>query len=242
MSTRLRYLSLAVCALLSSITVQAQQMGGATNAAPAKTAAPAAPAPDAASQAIAEAAVKMDANDLDGAIAKLTEAIAANPKISGPYVFRASVYCQKKMWPQAEADFKTASKIDPTNVVIQLNLVEVKFNQKQYDVARAGYAALVNDPQMGDLAAYKVFLCDLVAGHEALAQKERDAFNQIDSKPSYYFSNAAWDLYHKNIASARNWLVSAANIYPSAKISYYALPLKDLGYLPLPPPAAPSGI
>jgi Tfp pilus assembly protein PilF len=244
MSSRLCYPSLAFYGfllLLNSATVQAQQLG--STAAPA-TNAPAAKAPnvkvDAASQAIAEAAVKMDANDLDGAIAKLTDAITANPKLSGPYVFRASVYCQKKMWPEAEADFKAASAIDPTNIVIKFNLYEVKFNQKEYDKARAGYATLVGDPQMGDLASYKVFLCDLLSGHDALAKKERDSFDQINSQPSYYFSNAAWALVHKDIEGARSWLVSAANIYPSAKISYYVLPLKDLGYLPIPP--GPSGI
>ncbi len=226
------------------MTAPAQQVG--TNSSsrteprdPNATNAPAAKAPDvkvdAASQAIAEAAVKMDQNDLDGAIAKLTDAIAAAPKLSGPYVFRASVYCQKKMWPQAEADFKMAAQLDPTNIVIKFNLVEVKFNQKQYDEARKGYASLTGDPQMGDLAAYKVFLCDLLAGRDDVAKKERDAFDQVNSKPSYYFSNAAYALVHKDVEGARGWLVSAANIYPSAKITYYILPLKDLGYLPIPP-------
>jgi len=245
MSTRLRYLSLAICALLFSTATQAQQPGNMTNAPAAKAPAATAAAPkapdvkvDAASQAIADAMAKMDANDLDGAIAKLTDAINANPKMSGPYVFRASVYCQKKMWPQAEADFKSAAQIDPKNVVIQFNLVEVKFMQKQYDAARTGYAAITGDPQMGDLAAYKVFLCDLLAGHEDLAKKERDAFDAVDSKPSYYFSRAAWDLSHKNVDSARSWFVSGVNIFPSSKISYYLIPLKDLGWLPIPPPAA----
>ncbi len=244
MSSRLFNLSFVLCSsvlALATTSAHAQQLG-ATNAPAAN--APAAKAPaakvDAASQAIAEAAVKMDANDLDGAIAKLTDAIAANPKLSGPYVFRASVYCQKKMWPEAEADFKAASAIDPTNVVIKFNLIEVKFNQKEYDKARAGYATLTGNPQMGDLAAYKVFLCDLLAGHDAVAKKERDSFDQVDSKPSYYFSNAAWALVHKDTEGARSWLVSAANIYPSAKITYYVLPLKDLGYLPI--PSASSGI
>ncbi len=87
---------------------------------------------------------------------------------------------------------------------------------------------------MGDLAAYKVFLCDLLGGHEAVARKELDAFNDIAAKPSYFFSNAAWSLVHRNVEDARSWLNSAANVYPSAKIAYYATCLRDLGYLPLP--------
>ncbi len=176
----------------------------------------------------------MDKNDLDGAIAKLTDAINANPKIAGPYVFRASVYYQKKMWPQAEQDFKSALALDPTNVVIKLNLAEVKFAQKQYEAAHNIYTTLATDTQMGDLAAYKAFLCDLLMGKDTVAMRERDAFDQTERQPSYYFANAAWAIYHKDPEKARGWLVSVANIYPSAKISYYAIPLKDLGWLPLP--------
>jgi Tfp pilus assembly protein PilF len=242
MSTR--YLLLAVGGLvLSLLPVHAQPAASPT--APATNAA-AAKAPDVkvdpASQAIGEAMAAMDKGDLDGAIAKLTDAINANPKLSGPYVFRASVYYQKKDWPHAEADFKQAAALDPKNPVIQLNVVEVKFAQKQYDAAKPGYVALEGDERMGDLAAYKAFLCDLLAGHEAQAKKERDAFDQVKEAPSYYFGNAAWSLYHKNNDDARSWLVSAANIFPSAKITYYALPLKELGWLPIPPPAAPSSI
>jgi len=247
MSTR--YLSVAVCGLvLSLLPVHAQPAAPMPAKAPATNAA-AATAPkapevkvDPASQAIGEAMAAMDKNDLDGAIAKLTDAIKANPKLSGPYVFRASVYYQKKDWAHAEEDFKAAAAIDPKNPVIQLNLVEVKFAQKQYDAAKPGYLALKDDPRMGDLAAYKAFLCDLLAGHEPQAKKERDAFDQIKEAPSYYFSNAAWDLYHKDNDKARSWLISAASIFPSAKIAYYVIPLKELGWLPLPEPAAPASL
>jgi Flp pilus assembly protein TadD len=240
----IRYFSLAVCGLVLFLSpVRAQQVPPAT--APATNAA-AAKAPDVkvdpASQAIGEAMAAMDKNDLDGAIAKLTDAINANPKLSGPYVFRGSVYYQKKDWAHAEADFKSALALDPKNPVIQLNVVEMKFAQKKYDEAKAGYLTLEGDARLGDLASYKAFLCDLLMGRDAQAKKERDAFDQVKEAPSYYFSNAAWSLYHKNNDDARSWLVSAANIFPSAKITYYALPLKDLGWLPIPPPTTPSSI
>jgi len=235
MPTRFRYLSLALFGLsfLLAPLGHAQKIATATNSASATP-------PDPASQAIAEAMLKIDANDVDGALAKLTDAIKANPKISGPYMFRASLYCQKKMWTEAEQDFEAAAKISPKNIVIKFNVVEVKFMQKQYDAARPGYLALETDPDMGDLAAYKVFLCDLLGGHEALARKELDVFNKVNDNPSYYFGNAAWDLVHQKVEDARSWLTSAAYIYPSGKIAYYATCLRDLGYLPLPPPPAPA--
>jgi hypothetical protein len=106
---------------------------------------------------------------------------------------------------------------------------------------------LTNDPDMGDFAQYKVFLCDLFGGHEEQAKKELDVFDAAMGNPSYYFANAAWSLVHKNIEDARGWLVSASRIYPPQKNAYYAQSLRDLGYLPIPAPGdvvtppAPSG-
>jgi len=244
----IRYLSLAFCGLVLFIpSLQAQPAAGTAAAAPAAATATgtstAAKKPetkvDPASQAIAEAMIAMNKNDVDGAIAKLTEAIAANPKVSSSYVLRASAYYQKKDYTKAEADFKSALAIEPKNVVIQFNIPEMEFLQKHYDVARTGYATLTSDQQMGDLAAYKVFLCDLLQGHEAQAQKERDAFDTVRRAPSFYFANAAWDLSHKKNDDARGWLVSVTTIFPSSKITYYAMPLKDLGWLPIPANDAP---
>ena len=179
----------------------------------------------------------MQANDVEGAQAKLTEAIKLGPKNSGPYILRASIYYQKKLYPQAEQDFRSGLALDPTNKLIQINLAEMQFMQKRFDVARPGYAALVKDPDGGDMASYKVFLCDLYGGHQDLAAKELKAFNDAGSNASYYFANAAWSLYHKNIDDARQWLVSASNIFAARKFAFYAEPLRQMGYLPIPKPA-----
>jgi Tfp pilus assembly protein PilF len=234
MSDRFRPLFLAFCvSAFCSVLGYAQ--------APAGTAAPAPPpagsgpgltAPaDAAQGLIKSAMTKMNANDVDGALNDLTQALRANPNSTGAYVLRASIYCQKKQWPQAEADFNAAAKIAPTNKVLRFNQIEVHFMQKQYDQARTGFLALVNDPDMGDFASYKVFLCDLMGGHEAQAKQELDVFNAAMGNPSYYFANAAWDLVHHNLEDARSWLSSALRIYPQRKNAYYAQSLKDLGLL-----------
>ncbi len=186
---------------------------------------------DASTQMIKAAMTAMDKNDIDGAIAKLSEAIRLNPRSSGAYVLRASLYCQKKQWAQAEQDFTTASQFAPTNVVLKFNIIEVKFMQKQYDAARPGYVALEKDPDMGDFASYKVFLCDLAGGHIPQAQKELAAFNEAGGNPSYYFSNAAWDIYQKKYDDAKGWLESASNIYPPRKNAYYSEGLIYIGYL-----------
>jgi tetratricopeptide (TPR) repeat protein len=246
MPPRFRYLSFALCAstLLLSPLGRAQQPA-ATNAPSSTPTAPTGAASstsisaiDAAQKAITDAVQKMNAKipDMDGALNDLNQALKLNPDSTGAYVLRASIYCQKKQWDLAENDFRSAARIAPTNSVLKFNLVEIKFMQKEYDVARPGFVALESDPDMGDFASYKVFLCDLFGGHEDAAKKELDAFNDAAENPSYYFSNAAWDLVHKNIDDARGWLVSASNIYPPRKNAYYAQSLRDLGYLPIPAP------
>jgi tetratricopeptide (TPR) repeat protein len=245
MPARFRFLSfvLGASALLLSPLGRAQQLA-TTNApssaptAPAKAASPTLTSPaEAAQKMIADAIERMNANDTDGALNDLTQAIKLNQNSPDAYFLRGSIYYQKKLWPQAETDFETAGRLAPTNVVIKFNVAETKFVQKKYDLARPGFAALEKDPDMGDFASYKVFLCDLFSGHDADAQKELDVFNDAMGNPSYYFANAAWDLAHKNIEDARSWLLSASRIYPTRKNALYAQSLLDLGYLPLPAPA-----
>ncbi len=185
----------------------------------------------------------MGGNDPDGALSDLNQALKLSPNSTGALVLRASIYCQKKEWTLAEADFDNAARIAPTNTVLKFNKIEVKFMQKQYDLARSGFLALErdpdvtkSDPEMVDFASYKVFLCDLYGGHVDAAKKELGVFNDAMGNPSYYFANAAWDLYYKNIDGARDWLLSASRIYAPRKNAYYSQSLRDLGYLPIPPP------
>ena len=244
MPARFRHLSFAICAsaLLLSAVGRAQQIA-TTNTpssiptAPANAANSTLTSPTEAAQKMITAAIqRMNANDPDGALNDLSQAIKLNPNSTGAYVLRASVYYQKKEWPQSEDDFKAAAQLAPTNVVVKFNLAELKFVQKEYDAARPGFIALESDPDMGDFASYKVFLCDLFGGHEVAAKKELDGFNDMMGNPSYYFANAAWSLFHKNIEDARGWLISASRIYPLEKNDTYAQSLHDLGYLPIPGP------
>ena len=234
MHPRFRSPLIVLCALALLCPLSRAQQTPTTNAPSSALTPPAA----ASQQMIKEAITKMNAKtpDIDGALSDLTQAIQANPSSTGAYVLRASLYCQRKQWPLAEADFQAAQKIAPTNVVLKFNLVEINFLQKQYDVARPGFVALEKDPDMGDFATYKVFLCDLFGGHEDQAKKELDIFNDAMGNPSYYFANAAWDLVHKNLDDARSWLLSASRIYPPEKNTIYAESLRDLGYLPIPAP------
>jgi hypothetical protein len=174
-------------------------------------------------------------NDLDGALAKANDVIKDNAQNKDALMLRATIYAKQQKWDQADLDYNMASVIDPGNPVIKFDQAEIKFMQKKYDDARAGFVEIESDKDLGDFATYKVFLCDLFGSHEEAAAKDLDALNQVGGNPSYYFGNAAWDLVHKKTADASDWLQTASRIYAGApqKIANYTASLQDLGYLPL---------
>lgn len=177
----------------------------------------------------------VDESQSNAALDAINAALKSDPKNLYAYLSRAAIYGQRKLWPQAESDYRTVLQLDNKNFVAKFNLAEIKFQQKEYAGARTDFITLKDNSENGDFAKYKVFLCDLFNGNETMAAKELDTFSQIGTNASYYYGNAAWDLYHKKPEEARGWLASAKRIYAPNKCSLYGASLQDLGYLPLAP-------
>jgi hypothetical protein len=165
--------------------------------------------------------------DLDKALPEVDYAIQLDSRNASAYELRGSIYIQKKLWDLAQRDYTTASTIDPTSAVYKYKLAQIKFLQRYYDNARPGFAALQNDEYLGDLSTYRVFLCDLLGGHEDRAAKDLAAMNQAGGNPSYYFSNAAWNFYHQNKKEAMRWLNEAQYIYDAGKRDPYMASLME---------------
>jgi hypothetical protein len=172
--------------------------------------------------------------DLDGALVKIDAAMQIDPKNVHAYLLRGSIYGQKKLWTRAQHDYETALDLDPNLPIARFNLAELSFMQKLYENARPGFLSLEGDPEIGDLSAYKVFLCDLMTNHEADASKDLAAFNQAGKNPSYYYGNAAWSLSHDKLPEARGWLNSASQIYDHRKNALYSASLNDLAAIHAP--------
>jgi tetratricopeptide (TPR) repeat protein len=172
----------------------------------------------------------------DEALGIVNAVLQTEPNSINAYILRGAIYSQKQAWDQAEKDFQTALQMDPKNDGVRYDLADLKFKQKQFDAARPAFVPLQNnsDPDIRDLIEYKIFICDLLGGHDDIAAKELDTFNQAAANPSYYFGNTAWDLVHKKPDDAKSWLISAIHIYSARKQLLYASILKDMGYLPLP--------
>jgi len=172
---------------------------------------------------------------LEPALNEVNEVIQHNSQNKQAFVLRGAIYAAQKQWDRADYDYEVALVIDPENVILKFDLADLKFMQKKYDDARSGFVEIQSDKDIGDFAAYKVFLCDLLGAHEDVAAKELEAFDQVGGNPSYYFANAAWDLVHNKNEDAAGWLKSAGYIYANSpqKFTRYTSSLTSLGYLPL---------
>jgi tetratricopeptide (TPR) repeat protein len=169
------------------------------------------------------------------ALAKANAAVEANPKSIVPYVIRGHIYSAMSQWDKADADYQSILQIDPNNFAAQFNRNEIRLSKKDYDGAREGFFSLEKNPDWGDLAAYKVFVCDLFADHELAANSEFEAFKNGAPHASYYFANATWSYYHKQPDDAQSWITSAERIYPRKTIFFYSATLVQFGYMkPLP--------
>jgi len=193
------------------------------------------PQTDAVTILLGQAHQLVEQKQFDAGLDKVNAALHAAPQNSEAYALRGGIYAEEKLYYQAGKDFQTALQIDGKNPRVKFSLAELQFMQMNYDDARHGFVGLKQDPDIGDLATYKVFLCDLFGNHGQVAANELDAFNQVGSNASYYFANAAWSLAHHKTEDGRGWLASAANIYAPNKFKLYTTSLVALGYMPLPP-------
>lgn len=167
----------------------------------------------------------------DKALAEVNAALKIDPANARFLVVRGDIYVKKMLLKEAEADFTTAAKLKPDDAIPAYDLAEVNFMQKEYGDARAIFAVVVKDPRLGELAKFKIFLCDLMGESLDKAEEELAEFNREGIGASYYYANAAWDLYHHRLEEARPWLNSAARIYSKEKNDLYTSTLIDLGFL-----------
>lgn len=175
---------------------------------------------------LTESSQDLAEGDYESAIRDASTAIQLDPKNASAYELRGSVYIEEKLWDRAERDYTSAEKISP-DAVYQYKLGEIKFLAKAYEDARPRFAALEGDERLGSLATYKVFLCDLLGRHEDAAQRDLAALDAGERIPAYYFSHAAWDLYHADHAGATKCFGAADQLYDRSVSEIYIASLLE---------------
>ena len=175
---------------------------------------------DTAQDLIGKSTQHMADGDLDQAASEATMAIQLDPKNPSAYELRGSIYIEKKIWDRAERDYAKADQISPDSAY-KYKLGEIKFLQKAYGDARYRFALLQKDPRLGDLATFKVFLCDLLGGHESIAVQDLAAIDRGAKNPSYYFSHFTWGLYHHQRAESNAYVAAAQKRFDESTNNRY---------------------
>jgi hypothetical protein len=170
---------------------------------------------------------RLSSGDEEGALREVDAALQIDPKNVSAYELRGSIHIQQKLWDRAEDDYKAALAISPSTAVYKYKLAEIKFMQKLFDAARLRYLAIKDDPVLGDLATYKIILCDIFEGREEIAAGELAALNHGEKKLSYYYANALWDFTHKKIKEGDELVGTAQQTFGSAENQPYLETLID---------------
>lgn len=162
----------------------------------------------------------MAEGDLDQAVSEATMAIQLDPQNPSAYELRGSIYIEKKIWDRAERDYAKADQISP-DPAYKYKLGEIKFLQKSYGDARSRFALLQKDPHLGDLATFKMFLCDMMGGHESICTQDLAAIDRGLKTPCYYFSHFIWELYHHQKADANKCFAAAQRLFDESTNNLY---------------------
>jgi tetratricopeptide (TPR) repeat protein len=176
---------------------------------------------------LAASAQSLAAGDLDAADSQASLALQLDPKSAAAYEQRGSVYIQKKLWQRAERDYAAADRISP-DVAYKYKLAEIKFLQRSFDDARLRFAKLESDERLGDLATFKVFLCDQLGFHPTAAAKDLAQLDATHPKPSYYYSHAIWDYFHNAAPEGNKLRMAAIQAYGQSTDDLYLSSLSEL--------------
>jgi hypothetical protein len=200
--------------LLLSGAVLMTIVAHADDAAPGRNKAPTA------SDLVARATADIDEGKPDLARTEVIAALALEPNNTAALDLRGSIYVEQKLWSLAERDYTRLNQLSP-DPAYQYKLAQIKFLQKLYDDARPMFAALKDDPRLGDLARYKVFICDLFGHHEAIAARDLDLLDQTGDKPSYYYGRALWLGMHGQNSAAGHYLAQATGKFSDSICALY---------------------
>ncbi len=160
------------------------------------------------------------------ALKYVDSAIRYNPKNPDAYDLRASFYVSRKLWSRAIADYLAAQKIAPTSRTTY-DIGEVYFMSRDYENARLKFSPLKSDPKFADLAAYKIFMCDLMGRHDQEASTDLSLIDANADTPAHFFGHAVWELYHGNRHDGSSWLHKASDEFGPQLFEFYMLSLSE---------------
>ena len=183
-------------------------------------------------------------SDYPRALALLDSAEALRPDYADCLNLQGIICLRQSNFDKAEAAFARAVALDSTLWAAQFNLGEIPFRKHDFGAARERFEKLLShtsrfkDKNQWELVQYKAFLCALLTGDEAGAQKKVARLPVNGGvTPAYQYAQAAVCLSKKDGAGANKWLTAAQANYSPSLNSMFADSLVTAGWAP----ALPAG-
>jgi Flp pilus assembly protein TadD len=187
--------------------------------------------------------------DYPRALALLDQAEPLKPDQPDNLNLRGIIHLRRGAYGEAETAFSRAVAFDPTLWAAQFNLAEIPFRLKEFPKARTRFERLLSqtsrfkNKNQWELVQYKAFLCCLLAGDEAAAQKKLEKLPPVDAAtPAHLYAQAALAFSRKDSAGAAKSITAAQAAFSPALNNLFSesLVLAGWGTGPLPPASALS--
>jgi len=184
-------------------------------------------------QIYSSALQEFNAENYDKALTILEQTIAVDPQQTAAYNLSGAANVKLKKYEQAIDSFRKILSIKPESSIAMFNLGESLFLLKDYSQAKQYFQGYLNTEgnKTNALARYKVILCDLLGGNEAVARDAVQNLKPTISHPLEYYGRAAIQFHAGNEEEAREYLRSAFQIYPGGLNLAFADSLVELGWL-----------
>lgn len=177
------------------------------------------------------------AGDYPQALSLIEQADRLKPDQPDGWNLRGMVFLHQKAYDKAQTAFARAVALDPSLWAAQFNLVEASFQQKNYPRAQKGFERLLaqtdrfKSGNRWELVQYKVFLCSLLQGNEADAERRLAKLPATKgATPARFYADAALAFRQKKTDAAQKFVAAAQAAYPVQTNELFADSLVQAGW------------
>ncbi len=174
-------------------------------------------------------ALSMDVGDYSAAEERLRQAPALDAATTATL---ALIHAKRREYPEAEAAFREAMRLEPANGLHPWNLGEFLYMTGQWTAAVDAYDMVpVHLPQR-PFAEYKAILALLRAKQRPAAWERIAPLRMREDDPLFLFAHAAWHASDGRVEDGLWFARSAESLYKADGVRLFFQPLRDAGWLP----------
>jgi tetratricopeptide (TPR) repeat protein len=145
------------------------------------------------------------------------------------------IHTKRREYPEAEAAFREAMRLEPANGLHAWNLGEFLYLTGQWAHAVEAYDLVPERLPQRPFAEYKAILALLRADQRAAAWERISVLRMREEDPLFLFAHAAWHASDGRLEEGLWFARGAASIYQAEGVLLFLQPLRDAGWMPADP-------